>query len=159
MNHSLTSGELNGAEQMDETRREFLAALAAAGFALPLLSCSDDDEAADGGAGVGDADIDANTDVDADIDTDGDTDTVPETDNGLSKVFVVRTDDRNSGLAALIAMVDLGFAAGKGVVLKPNFNSAEAFPASTHDDTIRCVVAGLKEAGAADITSGVRLGQ
>jgi len=52
------------------------------------------------------------------------------------------------GMVDLLAMAGLGFAAGRSVVMKPNFNSANPFPASTHDDTIRAVAQGLRNAGA-----------
>jgi uncharacterized protein (DUF362 family) len=39
-------------------------------------------------------------------------------------------------------------------VIKPNFNSQYDFPATTHDDTIRTVVKGLKGANAGKITIG-----
>ena len=39
-------------------------------------------------------------------------------------------------------------------ILKPNFNSADPFPASTHPDTLETVVALLKEAGCEDLAVG-----
>jgi uncharacterized protein (DUF362 family) len=47
---------------------------------------------------------------------------------------------------------------GKAVVLKPNFNSADATPGSTHIDTLRALVLTLKEMGAARITLAERSG-
>ncbi len=69
-----------------------------------------------------------------------------------AKVYIVKTDNRLDGISAITSMCGLGFATGKNVVLKPNFNSANAFPASTHDDCLRGVVAALKNAEADQIT-------
>jgi hypothetical protein len=43
---------------------------------------------------------------------------------------------------------------GKRVTLKPNFNSADACPASTHDDTLKQLVTELKERDARSVTLG-----
>jgi uncharacterized protein (DUF362 family) len=76
-------------------------------------------------------------------------------DNGKAKVFVIKATSRADGINQAIAMFGgLGFAAGRDVVLKPNFNSQYEFPATTHDDTLRTVVAGLKTANAGKITLG-----
>jgi len=74
-------------------------------------------------------------------------------DDGKSRVFIIKTGDRRDGIAQAIAMFGgLGFAAGRDVVIKPNFNSQNLFPATTHDDTIRTVTAELKAVGAGHIT-------
>lgn len=52
----------------------------------------------------------------------------------------------------------MGDLAGRSVALKANFNSADPFPASTHPDTLRAIVALLQEAGAAEITLAERSG-
>ncbi|MCP4605042.1 MAG: DUF362 domain-containing protein [Proteobacteria bacterium] len=145
------------------SRREFLAAAAVsmAGLSIPFASCDtkeDNDGPKDTDSGSS-SDLDSNTDSnsdtgsDADADTDSDSDTNSDTTTNADKfkVFVVKASDRLEGLSDLLSMTDLGFAAGKKVVLKPNFNSANSFPASTHDDTIRGVVGALKEAGSSEI--------
>lgn len=76
-------------------------------------------------------------------------------DNGKSKVYIVKTADRKSGVSKVIAMAGgLGFAKGRDVVLKPNFNSTFALPATTDDDTIRTIVAELRTAKAGNIILG-----
>jgi uncharacterized protein (DUF362 family) len=155
------------------SRREFVKGVAAAGLTLPLAACR-----ADGGGGSGTSSPDSGTQGGGSGDGDGGsdgtgqtgspgtgpgttgdgggttqtatsgTDSTSSTSDGKSRVYVVSTDDRMGGFADLLAMAGLGFAAGRSVVLKPNFNSANAFPASTHDDTIRAVVNGLRDAGA-----------
>ncbi len=67
---------------------------------------------------------------------------------GGSKVFVIRTEDRESGVRELIRHFDIGVLSGKSVAIKANFNSADPFPASTHPDTLAAIVRSLKEAGA-----------
>jgi uncharacterized protein (DUF362 family) len=76
-------------------------------------------------------------------------------DNGKSKVYIVKTDDRKTGISQVLAMAGgLGFASGRDVVLKPNFNSTYPPPATTHDDTIRTIVDKLKAAKAGNIILG-----
>ena len=60
-----------------------------------------------------------------------------------SRVALVRTADRKRGVAAAITLLDPRGIAGKRVVLKPNFNSADDAPASTHNDTLAQLVVGL----------------
>lgn len=75
--------------------------------------------------------------------------------NGKAKVVIIKAATREEGINQAIAMFGgLGFVAGRDVVIKPNFNSQYEFPATTHDDTIRTVVKGLKGANAGKITIG-----
>ncbi len=165
------------------SRREFLNALAL-GVAVPFAACVDGDENvhqsmgdAGGGStkeepdrdstqyqgdtedtGPGDTHSDTSEPVDKDTGTGPeaapDSGSNPTDDNGKSKIFVISTEDRLTGLEQLLDMADLSFAKGKKVVLKPNFNSSNAFPASTHDNTIRGVVTALKNAGAGEMILG-----
>jgi uncharacterized protein (DUF362 family) len=47
---------------------------------------------------------------------------------------------------------------GKAVVLKPNFNTADPAPGSTHNDTLRSLILTLKDMGAGKITLAERSG-
>lgn len=76
----------------------------------------------------------------------------------MSKVYVVRTADRAGGLAKLFAAVKLPDLTGKTVAIKPNFNSDDPFPATTHLDTLEFVIKELKKAGARSITIAERSG-
>jgi uncharacterized protein (DUF362 family) len=77
---------------------------------------------------------------------------VPVSD-GKSRVYIVKTNNRSEGISQVLAMFGgLGFAAGRDVVVKPNFNSQYAFPATTHEDTIRTIAAELRAVGAGNIT-------
>jgi uncharacterized protein (DUF362 family) len=78
--------------------------------------------------------------------------------NSLGEVFVLKTADRAAGIPALLGKFDLDDYSGKTVALKANYNSADPFPASTHTDTLRALVQGLKNAGASEITLAERSG-
>ena len=76
----------------------------------------------------------------------------------MTKVSVVRTTDRTQGVQRAIAMLQSNPVRGKVVILKPNFNSADTFPGSTHNDTLRTLVLTLQEMGAGSITLAERSG-
>ena len=76
----------------------------------------------------------------------------PYIENGRSIVVLVRAEDRISGIAeALRLLGGIGPAIkdlGEGYVLiKPNCNSFDPFPASTHPDTLKLVIELLLRAG------------
>jgi uncharacterized protein (DUF362 family) len=71
-----------------------------------------------------------------------------------SRVALVRTSERKRGVAEVLKLLDLRPVAGKRVVLKPNFNTAEETPGSTHNDTLAQLVTELHERGARSITLG-----
>jgi uncharacterized protein (DUF362 family) len=76
----------------------------------------------------------------------------------MAKVSLVRTNNRADGVQRAIALLDSNPARGKAVVLKPNFNSADPTPGSTHIDTLRVLVQTLQEMGANSITVAERSG-
>jgi len=78
--------------------------------------------------------------------------------NSSGEVFILKTTDRATGVPALLVKLGLGDYAGKQVVLKANYNSADQFPASTHLDTLRAIVENIKGAGASGITLAERSG-
>jgi uncharacterized protein (DUF362 family) len=71
-----------------------------------------------------------------------------------SRVVVVRTSDRRAGVREGLRLFDPAGMAGKRVVLKPNFNSADPAPASTHPDTLGQLVTELYERDARSVTLG-----
>jgi len=75
-----------------------------------------------------------------------------------ARVALVRTDDRSDGLRRLLALTGVLDVAGKQVVVKPNFNSADPAPGSTHPDVLRGTVQALQAAGAQRITVADRSG-
>src|SRR3972149_2396542 len=76
----------------------------------------------------------------------------------LANVSLVRTSDRLKGVPRAVALLESNPVQGKNVVLKPNFNTADPAPGSTHNDTLRSLVLTLKEMGAASITLAERSG-
>jgi uncharacterized protein (DUF362 family) len=71
-----------------------------------------------------------------------------------SRVALVRTTDRKRGVTEALKLLDPPGIAGKRVVVKPNFNSADETPGSTHNDTLAQLVTELHERGARSITLG-----
>jgi uncharacterized protein (DUF362 family) len=71
-----------------------------------------------------------------------------------SRVALVRTADRKKGVTDALKLLDLKGVNGKRVVVKPNFNSADDTPGSTHNDTLAQLMTELHEKGARSITLG-----
>jgi uncharacterized protein (DUF362 family) len=84
--------------------------------------------------------------------------TSPTVAAGLARVAFVRTRDRAQGIRRALALLGENPVAGKRVLLKPNLNSADPAPASTHPDTLRALVESLQEMGASGITVADRSG-
>jgi uncharacterized protein (DUF362 family) len=76
----------------------------------------------------------------------------------LSRVAFVKTSDRAAGVHKAIDLLGINPVGGKRVFLKPNFNSADPAPGSTHPDILRALVSKMNELGAAKITVGDRSG-
>jgi uncharacterized protein (DUF362 family) len=71
----------------------------------------------------------------------------------------VKTRDRAEGVRRAIQLLGINPVQGKQVFLKPNFNSSDPAPASTHPDTLRTLVEELWSLGTKHITVGDRSGQ
>ena len=69
-----------------------------------------------------------------------------------ARVALVRTADRRQGVEAALKLFDPRGIAGKRVVLKPNFNSSDPTPGSTHNDTLSQIVSELQARNARSIT-------
>ncbi len=76
----------------------------------------------------------------------------------MTKVGLVNTTDRTEGVRRAIRLLQNNPVRGKSVILKPNFNSADPTPGSTHIDTLRSLILSLKEMGATKITLAERSG-
>ena len=76
----------------------------------------------------------------------------------MTKVSLVRTGNRSNGVRRAISLLGCNPVQGKRVMLKPNFNSADPTPGSTHMDTLSALVENLKEMGASSITLAERSG-
>jgi uncharacterized protein (DUF362 family) len=76
----------------------------------------------------------------------------------LGRVALVRTDDRVQGARRALELLEINPVRDKSILLKPNFNSADPFPGSTHTDTLRTLIDLLREMGAGEVTIGDRSG-
>lgn len=75
-----------------------------------------------------------------------------------AQVFVVKTSDRARAVAACLEAASFTACEGRDVAVKANFNSADAFPASTHPETLKALLGELRRRRAARLTLGERSG-
>ncbi|MBS4021677.1 MAG: DUF362 domain-containing protein [Dethiobacter sp.] len=73
-----------------------------------------------------------------------------------AKVAVVATRDRRAGVEQSLKLLDSLDFQGKKVLIKPNFNTADSAPGSTHNDTLKALALWLREKGASKLTIGER---
>jgi uncharacterized protein (DUF362 family) len=73
-------------------------------------------------------------------------------------VVLVRTDDRVEGTKRALELLEVDSVRGKSLFIKPNFNSADPFPGSTHPDTLLALGKSLQAMGADHLTVGDRSG-
>src|SRR5258708_8934013 len=78
--------------------------------------------------------------------------------SATAHVAFVRTTDRAAGVARAIDLLGLPAFHGKDLFLKPNLNSSDKTPGSTHQDTLAAIVRKLKAMGAGPLTIGDRSG-
>lgn len=74
----------------------------------------------------------------------------------MSKVFLVQTENRKQGVAVSIKALETNPVRGKNVLIKPNFNTADPAPGSTHNETLTALVDELWDMGAKTISLGER---
>lgn len=77
---------------------------------------------------------------------------------GMTQIALIKTTDRAEGVRRAMELLNTNPARGEHVFLKPNFNSADPSPGSTHPDTLRALTVGLLNMGARSITVGDRSG-
>jgi uncharacterized protein (DUF362 family) len=82
----------------------------------------------------------------------------PTPDDWRGTVVLVKTANRAEGVRRAVELLGVNPIQGKKVLLKPNFNSADPAPGSTHPDTLRAMITQLREMGAGAITLGERSG-
>lgn len=80
------------------------------------------------------------------------------TKNKKTKLALVKTRDRATGIRRAIDLLQVNPVQGQDVLLKPNFNTADPFPASTHNDTLIHLILQIKKMGSKSITIGERCG-
>ncbi len=73
-----------------------------------------------------------------------------------NRVALVKTDDRRKGVKESLKTLNVNPVKGKNVLIKPNFNTADITPGSTHNDTLVALVEEVWEMGARSISLGER---
>jgi len=76
----------------------------------------------------------------------------------MTRVAFVKTQDRVAGVQKALDLLEINSMRGSDLFLKPNFNSADATPGSTHNDVLSALVRKLQAMGAGRITVGDRSG-
>jgi uncharacterized protein (DUF362 family) len=75
-----------------------------------------------------------------------------------ARVVVVAAEDRRDGVKRALDLLGASGVERKHTVVKPNFNSADPFPGSTHPDTLAALVEWLGGRGASRVTVADRSG-
>ncbi|HEY1940289.1 MAG TPA: DUF362 domain-containing protein [Candidatus Angelobacter sp.] len=76
----------------------------------------------------------------------------------MAHVAFVKTTDRASGVKRAINLLGMEKFRGRDLFIKPNFNSSDPTPGSTHQDTLTALMRQLKGMGAGPLTVGDRSG-
>ena len=76
--------------------------------------------------------------------------------NRKSRVAFVSTEDRKLGVSSSIKTLGLNPVKNKDVLIKPNFNTADLTPGSTHNDTLVGLAEEVWEMGAKSVSLGER---
>jgi uncharacterized protein (DUF362 family) len=76
----------------------------------------------------------------------------------MSQVVLIRTSDREEGVRRALALLGVNGPGGREVLLKPNYNSADPTPGSTHSDVLRTLVTWLRARAAGSIIVADRSG-
>lgn len=75
-----------------------------------------------------------------------------------AQIAFVKTTDRVAGVARAIDLLGIRSIKGKNLFIKPNYNSADVTPGSTHNDILLALLRKLKKLGATQLTVGDRSG-
>ena len=73
-----------------------------------------------------------------------------------SRVALIYTEDRKTGVESSIRALGINPANNKDVLIKPNFNTADLCPGSTHNDTLVALVEEVWKMGAKSVSLGER---
>mgnify|MGYP002260921537 CR=1 FL=1 len=73
-----------------------------------------------------------------------------------SRVSLVRTENRKSGVSESIKALHINPVKNKDVLIKPNFNTADLVPGSTHNDTLVSLIEEVWSMGAKSVSLGER---
>jgi uncharacterized protein (DUF362 family) len=75
-----------------------------------------------------------------------------------AQVAFVKTRDRAAGVVRAMDLLGIGRFDGRDLFVKPNYNSADPAPGSTHEDTLVAMLGKLRALGAGPLTVGDRSG-
>ena len=75
---------------------------------------------------------------------------------GGSRVALFETEDRKTGVASSMRSFGADSVKNKDVLIKPNFNTADFYPGSTHNDTLVGLVEEVWKMGAKSVAVGER---
>jgi uncharacterized protein (DUF362 family) len=73
-----------------------------------------------------------------------------------SRVILLETDDRKKGIKGIFKALKAQSIKGKKVLIKPNFNTADPTPGSTHNDALVAIVEEVWKLGAQSVNVGDR---
>jgi len=74
----------------------------------------------------------------------------------MSTVTLIETADRKEGVVESLQSLDINTIKNKEILIKPNFNTADPTPGSTHNDTLLALIDQLWAMGAKSISLGER---
>ena len=77
---------------------------------------------------------------------------------GKARVVLVRTDSRADGVKKCLDLLKFAPVKGKSVLIKPNFNTSDETPGSTHVDTLKALLGHMRDKGAKSLAIGDRSG-
>jgi uncharacterized protein (DUF362 family) len=76
--------------------------------------------------------------------------------SNMSRVSLINTEDRKTGVQSSISALDINPVKNKDVLIKPNFNTADQVPGSTDNDTLVALIDEVWNMGAKTIRLGER---
>ncbi|MFC1815334.1 DUF362 domain-containing protein [Thermodesulfobacteriota bacterium] len=74
----------------------------------------------------------------------------------MSRVALLKTENRRKGVKKTLDVLGVNPVKGKDILIKPNFNTADPAPGSTHNDTLLALVDQVWAMGARSISLGER---
>ncbi len=74
----------------------------------------------------------------------------------MTSVALAAAEDRKKGVQASVGALGINPVKNKDVLIKPNFNTADATPGSTHNDTLAALVQEIWKMGAKSVSLGER---
>ena len=76
--------------------------------------------------------------------------------NSIAKIALHKTTNRKEGVHTVMELIEYPSMEDKHVIVKPNFNTADPAPASTHNDTLNQLITEIKDRNASEITLAER---